>query len=354
MNRRRGQFSVSDRTVEVENDFRWRDLSRVSPKLGEMKRLSPRQKAWGLVTGTPEAFFLRNPIISQGVSLRIRTLKGAIAQAEYVSRNGELTLIDSEGRRRSTPALVQGALRGWCLDNLAITPTTRVVDHLVLGVNGEAEREGFERACLSWCQAHLQGFPWLIGFHYDRPGHTHAHVLLRHRNWDTGAFFRLTPWDCDALREDLAARFVEAGVSANATSRATRGVFGPTLRYAQRVLHGGKLGPEVKAKIEAEARQAIEAKEVIEPAADRGRLSRAQVFSYAKGLIEHELKPSDDPEDLELARRLEAYYRALPPVRGLVESRALEIIEERRREAERLEKEAEAAEARRDRGGPER
>lgn len=39
-----------------------------------MKRLSPRQKAWGLVTGTPEAFSLRNPRISRGVSLRIRTL----------------------------------------------------------------------------------------------------------------------------------------------------------------------------------------------------------------------------------------------------------------------------------------
>lgn len=351
---RQGQRSLLKPTAEVENDFRWRDLSRVSPGLGEMKRLSPRQKAWGLVTGAREAFTLRNPLISRGVSLRIRTLKEAMAQAEYMNRNGELVLIDSEGRRRSTPALVQGALRGWCLDHAASKPTMRVADQYILGVNGEAEREGFERACLSWCQAHLQGHPWLIGFHYDRPGHTHAHVLFRHRNWDTDVPFNPAPWECDALREDLAARLVEAGVSANATSRVTRGVFGTVPRYAQRARYGGELRPEVKAEVEAEALQAIEAKEVIEPAADRGRLSRAQVFSYATGFIEHELKPSGDPEDLELARRLEAYYRALPPVRGLVEARALEILEERRREAERLEKEAEAAEARRDRGGPER
>lgn len=349
------------------NDFRLRDLSGVSPAMGEIKRLSPRQKAWGIVGAAPEVFVTLNPPLSKGRRLCIQSYRGAAAQAAYISRSWRLPMTDSEGRLCRTTGAVHGELRGWCLDIARTQRDMRVVDQYIIGVNGEVDRGRFERACLSWCEAHLEGRPWLAGFHYDRAGHPHAHVLFRHRHWETGRAYGRSPAECRALREDLAARLLEQGISANATSRATRGVFGPAPHYVQQRLlkeSGEKVSPEVAKKIEAEALRAVEAREVIEPAADRGRTVRAQIFSYAKGFIEHELKPSGAPEDLELARRLEAYYRTMPPVRGLVEARALEIVKERQREAEQREEMEEMAaaveeaerewERGRDRGGPER
>lgn len=267
-------------------------------------------------------------------------MKRVIKLAGYVSRGWRLPLCDAEGLWHRSAESVKGELRGWGMERSRRPGDARILSQCLLGLNGEVDRAAFEQACLSWCREHLKGRPWLIGFHYDRARHAHAHVLFRHRHWETGRCVRIGPAEDGALREDLAARLVEAGLSANATRRFTRGESGRRrLLYAQWLMQARKGGslvlPDAAREIEEKARRLAGGGEPEEPEMTTARRSRAQVFSYARAFIEEELLASGDPRDLELARRLEAYYSALEPVRSLAERRAQEILLERSRKAAR-------------------
>lgn len=330
--------------IKPGNDFLPSAGGGMSQWLGEMKTLSPRRKAWGIVKGAPEAVSELEPR-STGSMRRGGGCTGMMPyfRTRYMTRVGTLEAEDEAGCRYVGLEAVRELQKGWCLEASRRRAEERLVCSEVLGLGGNHDRKAFESACRSWAREHLKGHPWIMCFHYDVPGFPHAHLLFRNRDMETGKTYTAKAHDVRRqLREDFAARLCEAGIEANATRRATRGMHLPRVGTIRKRKGDPAWMPKAKREaIEAQARRMADGQEGPDPIAAVIREHRRQVFGYAAAFA-RELRATGDAGDAELARRLEQYYRDMPPYRGLSEQRALEIIREREERAAEAEREAPA------------
>lgn len=326
--------------IKPGNDFLPSACGGMSQWLGEMKALGPRRKAWGIVKGAPEAVSAFEPRTAGSMKRGGGNVcRSPYDRTLYMTRHGTLEAEDEAGCRYVGLEAVRTLQKGWCLEASRRRADERLVCSEVLGLPGNHDRKAFETACRSWAREHLKGHPWIMCFHYDVPGFPHAHLLFRNRDLETGKAYTSKSQDVHRLlREDFAARLCEAGIEANATRRATRGMHLPRVGSIRKRKDGPGWMPKAKREaIEAQARRMADGLEGPDPVAAVIREHRRQIFGYAAAFA-RELRATGDAGDAELARRLEQYYRDMPPYRNLAEQRALEIIrerEERAAEAER-------------------
>ncbi|MDL2060025.1 hypothetical protein MUN46_008780 [Mesosutterella sp. AGMB02718] len=340
---RRAKGVVRGALRDPENEFDDRAVLPAPAGLGEFRRLSARQKAWGMVQGWPEVSVLCNIPTSAYAVPVCSSAAQVLHYTRYISRSGRVPAYDEEGCVYRTGEALEKTILAWRSGDAKLRPEERALDQVILGISGEVPRERFEPAVLDWAREHIRERPWVVCFHYDHEGRPHAHLLCRHRSWRGGRVLRVGPGGLRLLREDFASRLIERGIEANATRPCTRGrrrQFLLRRAYAANKSGGFYMSPSGRREVLRQVGEALEGRPEPDPVADMMRRNRVKVLGYAAGFI-RELRESGSPGDLELAGRLAEYYRALPPVRSIVEATVERLARQREQEALREETPAE-------------
>lgn len=328
---------------DPENEFDDAARQPLPAGLGEIRTLTARQKAWGMVRGWPEVSVLCNARTSAYAVPVCSSAAQVLNYAKYISRNGRNAAYDEEGCVYRTGEAVEKVILAWRSGDGKVRPAERALGQMILGVTGEVPRERFEAAVREWAREHIRERPWVVCFHYEHEKSPHAHILYRSRSWKDGRTFCLQRRELRLLREDFASRLLERGIAANATRPFTRGKrWQPLLRraYAANKSGGFYMSPSGRREVLRQVGEALEGRPEPDPVADMMRRNRVKVLGYAAGFI-RELRESGSPGDLELAGRLAEYYRALPPVRSIVEATVERLARQREQEALREETPAE-------------
>lgn len=314
--------------------------------------LTRRQKAWGIVNGTPEVVFVYD---RKGTGKRIDSPQALQDAALYIARNGKLEVEDEEGVALASRESVVRTVEGWLCSETQEFEGDRTGHRLKLSVKGKPKSEAFKGAVRAWASEHLKGHPYVMGFHFDTDN-SHAHILIRARNLETGNQFSVQgKQDAERYRESFAAKLIERGIEANATMRYTRGVFeirktGGEVQQEKRGVEQPRL-KKLGERLKSEARGFFKMGVLPIPhiSVRKACDTRAQVTGFAQAFAQ-ELYLTKDERDRELSQRLLDYYKALPSPemrlaqqveqlhRGLNE-RIRQWKEEDRREAEKRERE---------------
>ena len=292
-------------------------------RFGACRRLSREQKARGLALGHPHLYYRVRKIRPAKGGRALPALRDA---ADYIARGGLVEVEDEAGRRYAGAGLAGALAEAWGTELDQAYPREPPAWMHTLLYPGQVPPGVLLAAARAWAGEHFPGRPWLLAYHADG-GWPHVHVLCRARSMDTGSLLYPVDSERQALREDFAARLLDAGIPVNAVRRETCGrepageARGALFRQS---CQGGDI------TLSARAWDDKAAKERARRYYDRQRRVRSRVLESAGRYIA-ELEADGDPRKRELARGLRAYCDALPPVRTVEEKFAERYAEERRR-----------------------
>jgi hypothetical protein len=261
----------------------------------------------------------RAPEVMVKVTGRTRDADHLRAHLDYISRNGALALEGPDGAPLLGRALVRDLAEDWSL-GAAVDPRHRagapISLSLVLSMPRGADPYVVRDAARAFAaQAFGETFDYGLVLHTDA-GHPHVHIAVR-RLGVGGERLNPKKADLQLWRELFAQALRERGVEAEATPRRARGVTRkaerqPVRKLRERAEAGRGPTPRVRrSAYQDAARAAFGEAGPLSPwearSLDRQRRTRALYLLQAKVMA-----ASSDPEDRDLARRVEAFVADMP------------------------------------------
>jgi len=248
-----------------------------------------------------------------------RTKDGGHLQAhlDYITRNGQLPAETDYGLLKGKEEIAD-LHADWSDDEVIYkgqhqVRKTAMSVNMVLSMPAETDRSAFRDAVRDFVNAELRPrVDVVIAFH-DDTDHPHAHVTVRGRQHN-GKAFNPGKLVLERYREQFASALRDRGVEAEATRRYVRG---HTLRSersaAKRIRMRGEM-PRMERVAIAEAHAELKSKTQTrdwrpweQASRTRHEGTRAQYEAAAR-----ELAGSADPEDRQLAQRVEEFAKSLP------------------------------------------
>jgi hypothetical protein len=230
-----------------------------------------------------------------------RGMKAISSHLRYITKSGELALMDERGEVFDGPDAVREVSQEWRWAGTCIPQQSdrREAFHFVLDMPCGVDPEVMQDAAREFAGREFAGHKYAWAYH-GHQGHPHVHLVVRAEGKD---FRRLNPRkdDLNRWRESLAESLRRRGVQALAT---------------RRIAHGSIRNEEpiwvVKARQSGTLRQELEISK-------RVTISKgAQEWALqAWARIHNALEASPDPADQQLAREVKAFLDGSRMVRHL-------------------------------------
>lgn len=170
-------MTIRESLDELYPDAIKRTKGRVS-RIEKLQTLNSYHKAWGVVRRTPEVMIkLGKADICSSIHI------GKVV--DYISRNGKLKLEDQDGNVYEGKDEYREILKNWKTKN-DIPEEERskksYARRIILSMPQGTDERGFEEACRMWAKDCLNGYDYLMTFHFEhsdkRTTHPHCHILL--------------------------------------------------------------------------------------------------------------------------------------------------------------------------------
>lgn len=324
----RGRVAKAEKNREI---YSYR--SRSEEKFRHLTTLNSYHKAWGVVRKTPE-------IMVKFGRCNLKSFPHILSAADYISRNGKLSLEDNEGNVYDTRSDYREVLKSWQLqkDIPDIDGRYGFARRIILSMPAGTDELKFEQACRQWAKDCLSENDYLITFHLPgndkRTKNPHCHVLLSTIGKDRKRV-HFSNEQRDIMREHFAACLTFLGVRANCTNRFVRGKNQKSLNQAE--FHAAKRFKTQKERarfyaMDRKRKQrsvltinmqrradrvamAINRHEEIpdHPAIVKAKETRKEILAKSKK-IHDELLQSGNKTHQNLAKRMKEFYDNLPPV----------------------------------------
>lgn len=210
-------------------------------------------------------------------------IEGVLRYMMYISRNGQLPILDQRGEQVEGRDAVRDVHASWNLDlqrmrgakDEALHPSFNIIFSMPAKTDPQKLLEAVQAVAAS-C---FQGHQYLMAMHThetdpakDAPEHPHVHLILRAEDED-GRRIHIRKSNLCSWRERFAKELRERGIEANATSRAERGKSRKSLT-----------GPEWH--IQKRYQDAMDRGEPAEPSTARAARFRAAVDDLQEGRTE--------------------------------------------------------------------
>lgn len=151
-----------------------------------------------------------------------KTSKSIKSHFDYLSRDGELTLRDQDGREITGAQALEGLAWGWKYTGPAMDEAggRKEAFNIVFSMPEGSDERAVYAAIKSSAEIEFSGHQWVIVQHFDEP-QVHAHVCVKAESMDGQ---RLNPRKADLQRwrERFAYELRERGIEAEATRRVAR------------------------------------------------------------------------------------------------------------------------------------
>lgn len=257
--------------------------------------------------------------------------KGVRNALEYIARDGQLELETPEGGKVKGKEEIAELAKQWAQGDRRKHPRQRDTVNLVLSMPPGTDPEKVLKASRGFAEAEFKGKRDYVLVQHTDEKHPHVHIIAKMAGYDGR---RLNPRkdDLQAWRETFAEELRDLGEDCAATPRRARGV--ARKAQDQTLVHMRKRGlqPRVDA---AEIRDAVQhqaaggAPRPWDLALQRKQDEIRQI--YRRGA--EQLKAIPNRDDQELARKLEAFVRAMPPPETRRDLFLKKLAEERIRDA---------------------
>lgn len=260
------------------------------------------------------------------------------AHLSYISRNGEVPLEGPDGERLASREEVRGIARDWMAE-VEADPRPRkdgsVSLSIVLSMPPGTEPFRMHDASRAFAARTFgETNPYVFAFHTDER-HPHVHLTVRTVGHD-GRKLNPRKADLERWRQTFAAALRERGVEAEATPRRARGIVkkaeaGPVRRMRDRFEKAGGAPSRTDLGMIREASDPKRGSPWSE--AIRSRQTAVRTYFVVQAIA---LSRSPDGADRALAKAVEAFVKAMPPVetRGEELARRLRARGERQEERE--------------------
>ena len=326
---------MSEKILKTLDDLYPNAIRKTKGRVSKIERLSTLNsyhKAWGVVRKTPEV------MVKLGRS-DVKDFPHIKAIADYISRNGKLTLEDKDGNLYQGKDEYSEILKNWRTQNEIPEQDEgkSFARRIILSMPKGTDEKSFESACRLWAKDCLGDYDYLMTFHFEysdkKTTHPHCHILLSTLGKDKKRL-HLTNVERAVLREHFAVCLNRFGIRANCTTRFVRG---RTQRPAtQQEFNAAKrfkankersqvyaiakkrkktqLTNNQQARIN-EASEAIrQGKDIPDhPAIKKLKKKRGDLLNKAKTAA-GELLQSQNPVHQELGQRMSHFYKNLDPV----------------------------------------
>ncbi len=151
-----------------------------------------------------------------------RTMKSIRAHMAYLSRDGEETLRDQDGREVSGTEALKEAAWGWQYAGPTMEENSQYKQafNIVFSMPEGTDERALYQAVKATAEVEFAGHQWVIVQHFDEP-QVHCHICVKAESMEGD---RLNPRKADLQRwrENFAYELRQRGVEAEATRRATR------------------------------------------------------------------------------------------------------------------------------------
>ncbi len=253
----------------------------------------------------------------------------------YISRNGDVPLEGLDGERLTGRKEVRDLARDWMAEVEADPRRRRdgsVSLSIVLSMPPGTEPFRMHDASRAFAARTFgETHPYVFAFHTDER-HPHVHLTVRTLGHD-GRKLNPRKADLERWRQTFAAALRERGVEAEATPRRARGIVkkaeaGPVRRMRDRFERSGGAPSKTDLGMIIEASDAKRGAPWSE--AIRSRQTAVRTYFVAQAVA---LSRSPDGADQALAKAIEAFVKAMPPV----ETRGEELTRRLRARADRQE-----------------
>lgn len=313
----------------------------------QLVTLNSYHKAWGVVRRSPEVMVKFGPC-------NIRNFEHIKKATDYISRNGKLTLEDSDGNEYEGKKEYSELLKDWKTQN-DIPENDDHYGHarrIILSMPFGTDVDKFKKACRTWAKDCLEGYDYLVAFHFAETDHRtknpHCHILLNTMGKDHKRF-HISNEEREIMREHFAACLGFYGIRANCTRRAVRGKTVKGLSQTEYHAHKRFLSNKERAKLYAmdkkrkkksgltdnmERRQqrvseAIRNNQTIpdHEAIKRAKKTREEITTKTENIL-RELEQTNNITHHNLAHKMKEFYNRLEPVESR-EQRAVRLVREK-------------------------
>lgn len=268
--------------------------SRPAARRGGARRASSAKNQVRAAAGHKEAVY---KIVS-----KLTDPSGVRRAVRYVTRNGELKMIDERGAAQLGKDGLEDVIDVWEA-TYSDRKNARLALHEIVSAPPETDREAFKRAALDFASRTFgQDYHYGVAFHFDED-HPHAHIIRTRR--EGGPALNPRKADLDRYREAWAAAAQEQGIELTATPRASRGA----TRKGERRAVLAIMEREGVAKVQVSAAQAA----LAEVAGVRNE-DAAAASRHSKAATEHHRQQFDG-----LARSLATLVRERPDDQDLAQ-----------------------------------
>ncbi|WP_395943318.1 relaxase/mobilization nuclease domain-containing protein [Brevundimonas sp.] len=247
----------------------------------------------------------------------------------YIGRNGKLPLEGPDGERIQSPGEVTMLVGDWMAEVEADPRRRRdsaVSLSIVLSMPPGTDPFRMHDASRAFARRTFSdSHPYVFAFHTDER-HPHVHLTVRILGHD-GRKLNPRKADLERWRQTFAAALRDRGVEAEATPRRARGIVKKAETssvHRIRARFSQQEGPPPKVDVAAVRDALNQVRETPWVEASRARQTSIRRYFVAQALA---LSRSGRHDDRKLAEDLQAFVKAMPPVRTRAEeilSRALE------------------------------
>jgi len=170
-------------------------------------------------------------------------IEGVLRYMMYISRNGQLPVLDERGEQIDGADAVRGAHASWNLDLQRMRGAKDESLHpsfnIIFSMPAKTDPQKMLEAVQAVAAACFQGHQYLMALHTqdtdpanDAPEHPHVHLIVRAEDED-GRRIHIRKTELRSWRELFAAELRSRGIEANATSRSERGKSRKSLTAAE-------------------------------------------------------------------------------------------------------------------------
>jgi hypothetical protein len=155
-----------------------------------------------------------------GSSNGLQTVKHHL---DYISRNGEVELVDEHGQSLHGKAQVRGLLEQIKASQIPESGNKREFLHVIFSMPAGTSDKAMREAVANFCQEEFSNRRYVMAQH-DDTDHSHIHVCVGTRDIDRADEPRLSPRKADLFRwrQGFADKLREQGVDAAASERRHR------------------------------------------------------------------------------------------------------------------------------------
>lgn len=194
-----------------------RDSSRASPSSGGSKFSSgaKTKNAVAVIKRAPECM-----VKITGSSSGLKTVKSHL---DYISRNGEVELIDEKGSTIKGLDEIKALRDSMKASQVPEDGKKREYLHVLFSMPPGTPEKEMKEAVLSFCKEEFANRQWVAALHKDTD-HTHVHVCVGTRDLERADEPRLSPRKADLFqwRQGFADKLRENGIDAAASYRGHR------------------------------------------------------------------------------------------------------------------------------------